>query len=427
MGDWWTDAWNDVGNAFEDAGEAIVGVVEDVGEAIVDVVEDVVEAVVDVAEDVAEVVVDVAEAIGDAAEDVAEWTLNTLDDYVFDTVDYITGGVIDIDYDDGQFSAGLDIGIASVGVSFGDQGFSADASFDVGLASGEISYDSSDGLAMSGSIGVDWGPLPYAEGHMSWGPDGEISIGGLIQGTLPLPGGGISGQLSGEFERNADGSWGATADFDLDASLPSGDLSIDATGSIGVDADGTFSRESDVDVFLDRDGDGINDLDDDVLDGGEILAGGQTSLDDGAGLDILTGESDDDLDLGAALGASVDSYNDLHDSIGQGLTSDPTRIDDDIVAPGGTDNGLDTGGFDAGSGLDAGIGLDAGSGLDAGDGFAPVDDFAAIDGTADQFAPVDSMSDPVMPEPPPPSDFAVEIDTIETVEVEADEMWDDLD
>ena len=128
-----------------------------------------------------------------------------LDDTVFDTVDFLTGGVIDIDYDDGQFSAGLDIGIASVGVSFGEQGFSAESSFDVGLASGEISYDSADGFAMSGSIGAEWVPLPYAEGHLSFGTDGDdLHRRAPSKATLPLPfGGEIGGELSGGFERDS--------------------------------------------------------------------------------------------------------------------------------------------------------------------------------------------------------------------------------
>ena len=57
------------------------------------------------------------------------------------------------------------------------------------------------------------------------------------------------------------------------------------------------------------------------------------------------------------------------------------------------------------------------------------DDF----GATDEPLIDDVMVDPIMadpePEPlpePPPSDFAVEIDSIESVEVEADALWDDL-
>ena len=32
--------------------------------------------------------------------------MNFADDYVFDSVDYVTGGAINVDFDDGQFSVG---------------------------------------------------------------------------------------------------------------------------------------------------------------------------------------------------------------------------------------------------------------------------------------------------------------------------------
>ena len=295
---WVENAAEDVVDFVEDTAEAVGDVVEDVVEAVGDVVEDVVEAVGDVVEDVVDAVGDVVEAVGEAVEDVAEWTLNTLDDYVFDPVDYITGGVIDIDYDDGQFSAGLDIGIASVGVSFGEQGFSADAGFDIGLASGEISYDSSDGLAMSGSLGVEWGPLPYVEGHLSISPDGDVMIGGELQATLPFVD--IDAGFNAGFGRNPDGTWGAAADASLDVSTPSVDLSIDADGSISVDADGNISRDGDLDVQVDRDGDGDDDLDDMI--GGGVFGGNAGSPTDG----MSDGEIDTLTGAGAGRGSRCD-------------------------------------------------------------------------------------------------------------------------
>ena len=195
----WDNFWNDVGNAVEDA-------VEWVGQAA----EDVVEAVVDVVEDVVEVVEDVAEAVVDVVEDVVDWTLTVADTVIFDPVDFITGGVIDVDYEDGQLTGELNLGIASVGISVGEQGFDAHAGFDIGVASGNISLSSDEGFSVGGSLGVDWGPLPYAEGHMTIGADGAISIGGQVQATLPLPFGSIGGEVSGELSRNADGTWGAT-------------------------------------------------------------------------------------------------------------------------------------------------------------------------------------------------------------------------
>ena len=241
---WFEQAFADIGAAVEDAVDWVEQAAEDVVEAVGQAAEDVGDWVEQAAEDVGDWVEQAAEDVGEVVEDVAEWTLNTVDDYVFDTVDFITGGVIDIDYDDGQFSAGLDVGIASVGVSFGEQGFSAEAGFDVGLASGEISYDSTDGLAMSGTLGVEWGPLPYAEGHLTISPDGDISIGGRLQATLPLPGGEIGGEISGGFERGSDGSWGVYADADLHASGFFGSVAVDTSTTLDVDPDGDFAFES---------------------------------------------------------------------------------------------------------------------------------------------------------------------------------------
>lgn len=242
MGLWddFCDACEDVGEAVVDAGEAVVGAVEDVVEEVVDAVEDVVEEVVEAAEDVGEAFVDVAEAIGEAAVAAGEWGLNVLDDTVFDTVDFVTGGAIDVDYDDGQFSAGVDLGFAEAGVSFGEQGFSANAGFDIGMASGGVAFDDDEGFSANFSAGIDWGPLPYAEGHIDVGFDGEVSIGGRAQGFLPTPVGVIGGSVEGEFNRNPDGSWNVGGAADGFLLTPSGTL-------ITAGAHGAFEQEADGD------------------------------------------------------------------------------------------------------------------------------------------------------------------------------------
>ena len=256
MSDWFSQAVADVGNALNDAGTAIVNAVEAVGEKVEDAAQAAGTAIANAVEAVGDKIADTAEAVGDAIGNAVNdagqainsagaSVLNALDDYVFDPVDYITGGAIDVDYDDGQFTADLDFGIASVGVSIGDQGFSAEAGFDIGIASGEMSYDSAGGFAASGSIGVAWGPLPYAEGHIDVSPNGDISIGGHLQGTLPLPGGSIGGELDGGLYRNADGSWGASGSVAVDVDGPMGtgahfgtDMSVggDGAGSLNFDA-----------------------------------------------------------------------------------------------------------------------------------------------------------------------------------------------
>lgn len=423
IGNWFDQAVEDVGAAVEEAVDWVEQAVEDVGEWVDQAVEDTGEWL----EDAAEVVVDVAE-------DVAEWTLNTLDDVVFDPVDFITGGVIDIDYDDGQFSAGLDIGIASVGISVGAAGFSAESSFDIGLASGSISYDETDGLAMSGSIGVDWGPLPYAEGHMNIGPGGEIWIGGELQGALPLPGGEIGGEISGGFGRRADGTWGAVMDTELHGNDFLGGFAVDSHRGIELDADGNLTVESSTSGDLD-----LPDLDLD-LDGG-LLGGGrpadanpdqeryteQTDRDSG---DV----DDSDDDLFTNLDKAADAQREIRDATQLGLTSEATREVDDIT---GTDFDLDTAPTDTAT-TDAAtidtlapvdtVQVDTVQ-VDTGtvEGLAPVDEFAPID----EFVPVEVplepvMPEPVMPEPEPAPDFSQEIAEIDTIEESADELWDDL-
>ena len=282
---WFEQAIADIGNAIEDA-------VEWVEEAV----EDVVEVIVDVVEDIGEALEDVGEAVVEAAGDVVDWTLTVADTLIFDPVDFITGGVIDVDYEDGQLTAEVNIGIASAGVSVGEQGFDAHAGFDIGIASGEISLGSDEGFSMGGSIGIDWGPLPYAEGHMTFGTDGEVSIGGQIQATLPLPGGSIAGQVSGELYRHADGTWGATDTIDvvIDGPFDTGaSLHHDDTIELGPDG---FSASTSTDVDLDG-----------------PLGTGAAFHNDGSvavGPDGFSASTSTDVDLDGPLGAGAELHAD---------------------------------------------------------------------------------------------------------------------
>jgi hypothetical protein len=287
---WFDQAMSDIGNAVEDAVEWVGDAVEAVGEAIVAGAEAVGEMVVD------------------AVETVVDWTLTVADTVIFDPVDFITGGVIDVDYEDGQLTGELNLGIASVGISVGEQGFDAHAGFDIGIASGEISYDSDDGLAISGSLGVDWGPLPYAEGHMDIGVNGEISIGGQIQGTLPLPFGSIGGEVSGELYRSADGTWGATSTVDVlldgpgdtgaslhnDASIALGREGFEASTTTDIRLDGPAGTgaefHNDASIALGREGFEASTATDVLLDG-PLGTGAElhndASIDLDAGSDVL--------------------------------------------------------------------------------------------------------------------------------------------
>jgi hypothetical protein len=210
-----------------------------------DFVEDAVDVVADVASDIGSGIADAAVAVGEAVADGAGEAggylgdgigfagsfvdtvtfggagavMEVLDDTVLDGVDYVTGGVVDIDFDDGKFGASVGIDdVFGAGVTLGEDGVTA--SLDTGLASTDIGL-TDDGFAIAAEGGINFGPLPYGNGHVNISDDGEISINGHIQGTLPLPGGILSGQASGGFVRTDEG-WGAYVDADGTFTLPSG-------------------------------------------------------------------------------------------------------------------------------------------------------------------------------------------------------------
>src|SRR5215813_11326750 len=95
----------------------------------------------------------VGSAIDDATGGLASSALNYADDYVFDTVDYVTDGAINIDYDNGNFSAGVGFeGLAYTGVSVGTSGISTSGELIGGTSYGFGITD--DGFTMSGSAGI---------------------------------------------------------------------------------------------------------------------------------------------------------------------------------------------------------------------------------------------------------------------------------
>jgi hypothetical protein len=215
-------------------------------------------------------ITDAADAIGDAASDVAEsaynsvttsaigdtiaWAaetvdtatfglagqaMNAADDYVFDTVDYVTGGGVNIDFDDGQFSVGTGFdGLAKVSASVGEAGITTGGEVPFGA------YDfgmTDDGFLASGSAGINWGPLPYASGHVQLDEDGNVSVNGEVQGTFPTYYGIVTGEVKGGFETTEEG-WGTYIDAEGKLYTPTG-MTIGA----GVEAsyqeteDGSFT------------------------------------------------------------------------------------------------------------------------------------------------------------------------------------------
>jgi hypothetical protein len=199
---WFDDLVDDVSDAASDVGSSIVDAAEDVGSAAVDVAGN-------AGSYVGAAVGGLGAAVDAATGGAASSVLNAVDDTVFDTVNYVTDGAVDINFDDGRFSASVGIpGVADVGASIGENGVTASSdtllgSTDIGLTDQGFQFDSSGG--------IDWGPLPYYDGHVDVSPNGDVSVNGHVQGTIPTPYGILSGQATAGFESNQQG-WGASLD-----------------------------------------------------------------------------------------------------------------------------------------------------------------------------------------------------------------------
>ncbi len=269
---WLEDAWESttdwVEGAVDDAGEWVEGAVEDAGEWVEQAVEDAGEwteqavedagewteqAVEDAGEWTEQAVEDAGEWLEEAAVDVAEgaaeaadWFGNAADDYLFDPVDFLTGGLVDLDYDDGNFTASVGIeGVAGISASIGEDGFAVDV--DAVAWNVEASYSDGD-FAISGGVGIDWGPLPYVGGHLEISDEGDIAIGGKVQGVIiPTKAGVIIGGGEAEYYRNADGSWGVGAAADATLYMPSGT-------TVGIDGHVQYDEEADGDYTFNAGG-----------------------------------------------------------------------------------------------------------------------------------------------------------------------------
>ena len=198
---------------FDDFVDAASDVVSDVGSSIADAAEDVGSVAVDVAGSAGGYVGDAVGAVGSTVDTatggLASDLFNAVDDTVFDSVDYITDGAVNIDFDDGRFSASVGIpGIATAGASIGEDGVTA--SSDTLIGSTDIGL-TDQGFEFASSGGIDFGPLPYYDSHIEVGANGDVSINGHVQGTVPTPYGILSGEATAGFE-STDQGWGASLD-----------------------------------------------------------------------------------------------------------------------------------------------------------------------------------------------------------------------
>ena len=228
--------------------DALSDAVDSAWDAATEVADAAVDAVGSIAAGTGDVIGAVGDVVDTATLGAAGAILNAIDDTVLDTVDTLTGGLIDVDFDDGNLTADIGIdGVANLGASIGEDGIRqgvdlVNQSYDVGLTDR--------GLDASGSAGIDWGPLPYAGGDLAIGADGDVAFEGKVQGTIPTPVGLLSGQAEAEFQREGD-NWAGSLDAEGTLYLENGSVvrggldaayvSTDDGSALSVGLEGSFS------------------------------------------------------------------------------------------------------------------------------------------------------------------------------------------
>lgn len=218
---WLKDKVSDVAGSTWDAATEVADVVADTTGALATVPGDLIGAA--------------GSTVNAATFGLAEDAMNVVDDTVLDGLDAATNGVIDLDFDDGQFTAnaGFD-DVLAVSAGVGADGVSTgfdliDQHMDVEL--------SDDGLALSGEAGVDWGPLPYASTDLQVAADGDVTLDTEAQGTFPTPYGLVSGSVDAEFAQDGD-RWAGRVDADGSIRLTNGSIvrgGVDAAYAVTED------------------------------------------------------------------------------------------------------------------------------------------------------------------------------------------------
>lgn len=209
---------------------AIGDAVGDIGGAIVDVADAAAEGVAHVADTASDVVGGAATVVNTATGGWAEKAVELVDDVVLDSVDKMTGGLVDIDYDDGVFTAKAGVeGIAHAGAEISQSG--------VRVESNSLLHDqgigfTDDGLDLTVKAGVEGVSqhLPFGGLGLDLDTDGDIEAETEFKGTVPTPYGLVSGQGSAGVHQTDEGFVGY-----LDAKgqiiLPDGDV---VAGNVGV-------------------------------------------------------------------------------------------------------------------------------------------------------------------------------------------------
>lgn len=307
----------------------------------VDVVSDAVGSVADTVTDVAETAYDYgSSAVGTTAG--AAWGTAI---GAIDVVEEISPDVpwVDVEVDDGQLSAGVDIGgVVGAGISVGEHGVSGNVN--AGLVSAEAGITDQGwnvGLQMGDT---DWPSyLPAMSFGVKGDYDGNVAAEFEGQGAIPIPGYGVVvAEAGGQFHRNEDGTWGVAGQvqgdyYGLDGTRAGGSLYggyertadgsvITAGGSGYISRDG-FTASANVDYSRIEKGDDILesldaaaqfkgygfegggriDYDRAVLDGNEVTSFDAAGKISGHGIDAMGTASYDELTT--ADGKSVSNWD----------------------------------------------------------------------------------------------------------------------
>lgn len=431
------DAGEAVADAAEDAGSSFWGDVKEAGGGLWGGAKDVLDTAADASGAAGGVLGDAiaggATIVDTATGGLAGEALEGLDDYVFDTVDYATGGALDVDFDEGRFSVGAGIpGVAGTGASIGEHGIDYHSE----LPGGELQLGlTDDGLLISGhgGVDVDWAPLPYASGHLEISEDGDVLINGEAQGTLPIPGVGVlTGDASGAFVKTDQG-WGAFVDGEGTLYLPSGTrISADVLARHEQDQEGSHTT-------LDLEG--------------SLTKPGVGTVGGGVGYERL--EKDGDVIEGVHLeghakgyGMSVEGEADYVHIDADGVEHSEWTGDVTIDGPGG-DSGGDSGGDGSATGASGddvlgdtaaigrqvapapgagapggGAGDVPGPGGAQGAGDAPA--AVGVDPGADDVAPPVPTEPAPVEAPQPADEFDQAIQAADDVEASFDDLMDDV-
>jgi hypothetical protein len=216
-----TGDWDGVVDAGENFGGALVDHFEDLGESVVSA---------------AGIAANLAGETFQAT--VPQGLLEAVDDVgVFDVVNTVSGGLVDVKAEDGKFDFQIgDPDVFGIGVHSSAEGFDSD--FNVGVVGGHVASNADGSFDIGADVGVNWGPLPNFGAHVSQDAAGDIGVSGRAELYIPTPAGLVGGEVEGAFQETPEGfevSGSATGRY---FSPAGGYVGAGVHGAYGEDAEG---------------------------------------------------------------------------------------------------------------------------------------------------------------------------------------------